>query len=223
MSRRMAWVVGALLCLGAATGRAQQPQEQGFDWEVEERDRGPAVRWIRGARDGLLGLVDDVLDLSLGVFAELALSSGQLLMAVSDGIGLVDDNPVTEHVFKAIASKSLARTAYLLHQSGGEAIRGSHGLEAEWYVAQGLEQLNPLVEPQADEPRIPQDPLDFLREGLFHSEVYVRRIPGETLAASVLADGLVRPAGNLLRLIGVRDSADDLEQTGRGLIKRTVE
>ena len=46
------------LCLCASSiARAD-----GLDWEVREAPAGPAVTWLRGARDGVLGLVDDVMD-----------------------------------------------------------------------------------------------------------------------------------------------------------------
>jgi hypothetical protein len=208
------WSLGSL----AGTAAGQQ-----LDWEVVEQPAGPVLSWARGARDGTVGLLDCAADLQLGVFSELALVSGALVMGASDVVGLIDDNPVSQHLFKGVASKSLAKTAYLLHLAGGEAILGSHGLETEWYVERELAELNPLLEGDETPPPLPLDPLAFVEEGLLHTDVYGAHLPGSILVTSVLADGLLRPLGNLVRIAGARATADRVEEFANGLVRSAVE
>ena len=210
-----ALVLGLALVLPAPVARAGE----GLDWEVREAAAGPLVTWLRGVRDGSLELLDAAADLQIGVFSEVALDLGGVTMAASDGIGLIDDNPLSQHVYKAVASKSLARTAYLLHGAGAEAIRGSHGLETEWYVADTLEQLNPLLADAPPEPRLPLDPQAFVAEGMLHTAVYGVQRPGAILGAALLADGVVRPASSLLRLAGLASAADRWNGVAQALVR----
>jgi hypothetical protein len=216
MNRLLEFALGSALLAGPAA--AQQ-----LDWQVEEGPAGPALTWVRGARDGAIGLLDCAADLQLGAFSELALVSGALLMGASDLLGLVDDNPLSQHVFKGVASKSLAKTAYLFHRAGGEAILGSHGLEIEWYVRGELTELNPLLAGEESAPPLPLEPLAFVEEGLLHTDVYAAHLPGSILLGSALADGLLRPAGNLLRIAGAQGTADRIESFANGLVRRAVE
>lgn len=215
--RSLAVVFATLACLcGSAAA-------QSLDWEVHEEPAGPALGWLRGARDGLIGLFDCAADLQLGAFSELTLVTGALLMGASDAVGLIDDNPISEHVTKGVASKSLAKTAYLFHLAGGEAILGSHGLETEWYVQREMAELNPLLEGESTEPPLPLEPLAFVEEGLFHGEAYRAHLPGSILLTSALADGLIRPLGNLVRIAGAHAAADSVETFANGLVRSAIE
>ncbi len=211
-------LVACALALAAADAGAQDR----LDWDPAERDRGPWVGFVRGQRDGLVGLLDDALDLQLGAFAEVALLAGTALAGASDAVGLVDDNPVTQHVTKGVASKSLAKTAYLFHLAGAEAILGSHGLESERWLAASLAELNPLVDPEESAPVLPLEALEFVREGLVHPRPWTARVPLAIAAASLAADGVVRPLGNLARLVGLREIAERAESAGTALVRGAV-
>ena len=211
------------LCM-AWLGLAGRAAAQQLDWQVVEAPAGPVLTWVRGARDGLLGMLDCASDLQLGAFSELALVSGALVMGASDVVGLVDDNPVSQHVFKGVASKSLAKTAWLLHLAGSEAIGGSHGLETERWVERSMGELNPLLsDEELEPPRLPLEPLAFVGEGLIHTDVYRAHLPGSILATSALADGVLRPAGNLARIAGAHATADRIEAFANGLVRSAVE
>jgi hypothetical protein len=216
MNRLLVVVLVGLALAGPAA--AQQ-----LDWQVDEEPAGPVLTWVRGARDGTVGLLDCAADLQLGAFSELALVSGALLMGASDLVGLIDDNPLTEHVFKGVASKSLAKTGYLFHLAGGEAILGSHGLETEWYLERELTELNPLLAGEETAPPLPLEPLAFVEEGLLHTQVYTAHVPGSILLSSALADGLLRPAGSLMRIAGAHAAAERIESFANGLVRRVVE
>jgi hypothetical protein len=213
----------ALYLCAATLARADDAVEPaGLDWEVREAPAGPVLTWTRGARDGVLGLVDDLLDVQLALFSELALDAGAVLALGSDAVGLVDDNPVTQHVFKGVASKSLAKTAWLFHLSGSEAVLGSHGLETETWVAQSLDELNPLLDPDEAPARLPLAPTAFVGEAILHEEVYTSRIPGSVLVPALAADLVVRPLGNLVRIVGFHRAADRIEDAGTGLVRAGV-
>lgn len=217
-------LLGSLLALSSAASfaRADDAPARGLDWQVDEAPAGPLLTWVRGARDGVLGLLDDVTDAQLGLFSEAAIDTGALLELGSDAVGLVDDNPVSEHVLKGTASKSLAKTAWLFHLAGSEALLGSHGLETESWVAESLDELNPLLDPDEAPARLPLEPLDFVGEGLFHGEVYTVHVPGSILLASAAADLVIRPIGNVVRIVGFHGTADRIEAAGNGLVRRTL-
>ena len=193
-----------------------------LDWETDEEPRGAFVSFLRDKRDGLLGLLDNALDLQLAVFSEAALLTGSALMLASDAIGLVDDNLVTQYVTRAIASKSLAKTAYLFHVAGSEAILGSHGLEKEWYLESAMAQVNPLLDAQEAGPILPLHPLDFMEDGYFHARPQTARVPGAILLSAVAADGVLRPLGNVALFFDQPGPAEALESVGNGLVRRAV-
>jgi hypothetical protein len=210
------------LAIVALAASARAGESAGLDWQVEEAPAGPALGFARGVRDGVLGLADDMMDVQLAFFSEFALDAGEALALGSDAIGLVDDNPVTQHVLKATASKSLAKTAWLFHLSGSEAILGSHGLEAETWLSHSLTQLNPLLDPEEESPRLPLEATAFVGEALLHGEVYTSRIPGSVLVPALAADLVVRPVGNLVRIAGFHSAADEIEDWGNGLVRASV-
>jgi hypothetical protein len=218
--RRLALAISALL---VAAGAAHA---EGLDWEVEE-DPAPAapVRVARNVRDGLLGLGDAFFDANTAVFGAFALAASQLCLLASDGIGLIDDNPVTEHVTKAIVSKNLGKVAYLWHLAGAESLLGSHGLEEERWAAGPVAGLNPLLS-EADvaelEGPLPLDPLAFVGEATFHAEGYAPHAPFVDLGAALVADGALRPAASLLRIAQLEDTADALDARATGLFRRAL-
>jgi hypothetical protein len=205
------------LLLAAPPAAAQR-----LDWDPGETPRGGVVGAVRGVRDGVVGVLDCALDLQLGLFAEASLLVGTALAGTSDAVGLVDDNPVTQHVTKGVASKSIAKTAYLFHLAGAEAILGSHGLETERWLAASLAELTPLITPADAGPALPLEPLDFVGEGLVHERPWTLRVPGAIALAALAADGVVRPLGNLARIVGLRAVADGAEDFGNGLVRRAV-
>jgi hypothetical protein len=90
----------------------------------------------RGVRDGARLLDDDrrAARRLLGAGARRG-----ALLELAPTRRAVDDNPISEHVLKGTASKSLAKTAWLFHLAGSEALLGSHGLETESWVAESLD------------------------------------------------------------------------------------
>ena len=196
--------------------------QERLDWEVPEQPASGPIRPLRNLRDGLLGLLDDAADLQLALFADVALLGAVLVQGSSDVLGLVDDNPASQYVLKGVFSKSLAKSAWLLHLAGSEAVLGSHGLERERYLQAALVELNPLLDPQQEEPRLPLDPLCFVGEALVHREVYSAQIPGRIALAALAADGVARPVGNLQRMLSLVELADVFESDGTALVRAAV-
>lgn len=214
---------GVLCIVLLAVGSARA---EGLDWEVEEQSEVAApVRAARNVRDGVLGLGDAFFDANTAVFGAFALAASQLCMATSDAIGLVDDNPVTEHLSKGILSKNLAKIAYLWHLAGAESLLGSHGLEAERWAAGPVAALNPLLS-DADvaevEGPLPLDPLAFVGEATFHADTYRPHAPFLDLGAALVADGALRPAASLLRIAQLEGTADALDARATDWFRRAL-
>ena len=199
---------------------------EALDWEVSESAEAPLpVQALRNVRDGVLGLGDAWFEANTAVFGVFCLAASQLSMGFSDAIGLVDDNPVSQHVLKGILSKNLAKTAYLWHVAGAESLLGGHGMEAERWAARDVAALNPLLSDEDTEAvagPLPLDPLDFVGEAWFHSRVYRPHVLALDLGAVAAADVVLRPAAGLLRIVQLRGAGDALERTGNELVRSAV-
>jgi hypothetical protein len=220
-----AWLglaLALLVPLAAGPARAQR-----LDWQVGERpDPSVPVRAARNVRDGLLTFANAFLDANTAVFGEFALLAGKLTMGVSDVVGLVDDNPVTEHVTQGVLSGALARTAYLWHLAGAESLLGGHGMAEERWAAEAMAGLNPLLADEDDGENagpLPLDPLEFVEEGLLHHRVYRTHSALLGLGAVAAADLALRPAAGLLRIVQWRSAGDALERSGNDLVRRATE
>jgi hypothetical protein len=219
--RRAAWLA---LCVMMPAGASWA---EGLDWQVEERADAPApVLAARNVRDGVLGLGDAFFDANTAVFGCFALAASQLFMGAGDLVGLVDDNPVTQHVTKGVLSKNLAKVGYLWHLAGAESLLGSHGLEVERWAASDVATLNPLLS-DADvaelEGPLPLDPLAFVGESMFHADAYRPHAPFVDLGATVLVDGIMRPAASVLRIAQQRERADALDERATDWFGRALE
>ena len=219
--RRALWLaVCVTLGAGAASG-------EGLDWEVEESADAPvAVRAARNVRDGVLSLGDAFFDANTAVFGCFALAASQLFMGAGDLVGLVDDNPVTQHVSKGVLSKQLAKVGYLWHVAGAESLLGSHGLEVERWAASDVATLNPLLsdEDVAElEGPLPLDPLAFVEDSMFHADAYQPAAPFADLGAALVADAVMRPAASVLRIVQLPERADAIEETATDWFGRTLE
>jgi hypothetical protein len=218
--RRIAAALCAALLAAGAAGAER------LDWEVaESAEPAPAVRAARNVRDGVLGLGDAFFDANTALFGAFALAASQLCMAASDGIGLVDDNPLSEHVTKGVVSKNLAKVAWLWHLAGAESLLGSHGLEQERWATGAVAELNPLLSDEdvaALAGPLPLDPLAFVGEATFHSETYRPHAPVVALGAALVADGVLRPAASLLRIAQLERPADALDERAKNGFRRAL-
>jgi hypothetical protein len=224
MSRRH--LAAALGAVALAFGAPQAVHAQALDWEVRESADPPLpVAALRNVRDGFLTFGDAWLEANTAFFGVFCLAASQLSMGFSDAVGLLDDNPVTQHVFKGLLSKSVAKTAYLWHVAGSETLLGGHGMEVERWATRDVADLNPLLS-DADKQELagplPLPALDFVGEGLFHSRAYRPHVLALDLGAIAAADVALRPAAGVLRILQLRRAGDSLERTGNDLVRRAV-
>lgn len=206
---------------------ASAASAEGLDWEVEEStDATAPVRAARNVRDGVIGLGDAFFDANTAVFGCFALAASQLFMGAGDLVGLVDDNPVTQHVSKGVLSKQLAKVGYLWHVAGAESLLGSHGLEVERWATGDVATLNPLLsdEDVAElEGPLPRAPLAFVEDSMFHADAYQPAAPFADLGAALVADVVLRPAASVLRIAQLPERADAIEATASDWFRRTLE
>jgi hypothetical protein len=219
-------LASALLMAALAAAAPLRAAAEGLDWEVHESADPPLpVAALRNVRDGFLTFGDAYLEGNSAFFGVFLLAASQLSMGFSDVIGLVDDNVVTQHVFKGLFSKSAAKTAYLAHLAGAESLLGSHGMEAERWAAHDVAALNPLLseeDQQAIEGPLPLPALDFVGEGLFHPNAYRPHVLLLDLGAVAAADLAMRPVAGVLRILQLRRAGDSVERTGNDLVRRAV-
>jgi hypothetical protein len=222
MTRRPLAAALVLCALAAPVAAAAEK----LDWEVEESADAPIpVQALRNVRDGFLGLGDAWFEANTAFFGVFCLAASQLSMGFSDTLGLVDDNPVSQHVLKGILSKNLAKTAYLWHVAGAESLLGGHGMEAERWAARDVAALNPLLSEEDQEAvagPLPLGALDFVGEGYFHGRAYRPQALLLDLGAVAAADVVLRPAASVLRIVQLRSAGDSLERTGNDLVRRAV-
>jgi hypothetical protein len=218
--------LGLALLLAAAVALPAAARAEGLDWEVRESADPPLpIAAARNVRDGFLSFGDAYLEGNSAFFGVFLLATSQLSMAFSDGIGLLDDNPVTQHVLKGLFSKSAAKTAYLAHLAGAESLLGSHGMEAERWAARDVAALNPLLsetDQQELEGPLPLPALDFVGEAHFHPRAYRPHRLILDLGAVAAADLALRPAAGVLRIVQLRRAGDALERAGNDLVRRAV-
>jgi hypothetical protein len=212
-------LAGVLAIAGAA--RAER-----LDWQVDERADAPLpVRAARNVRDGFVTFGDAYFEANTALFGVFCLAASQVSIGFADLVGLVDDNPVTEHVTKGFFSKNLAKTAYLWHLAGAESLLGGHGMDVERWAAEDVASLNPLL---SEEDRaavggpLPLDPLDFVGEAWFHGRAYRPHVLVLDLGAVAVADVAFRPAAGVLRIVQLRAAGDAVERAGNGLVRRAV-
>lgn len=199
---------------------------EGLDWNPKE-DPSPAIplQVVQNLRDGVLGFPDLFFDMNSALFGEMSLFLAKTMMATSDTVGLIDDNLVTQHVMKSIFSKPLAKTAYLWHVAGSEALLGGHDMEVERWAGDTLVAFNPLLSPEDAQDfgsPLPLDPLAFTEEAYIHKDVYLTHSVALGVGAIVVSDGLLRPASCVLRIFQLRKASDWLENAGNGLVRKAA-
>lgn len=185
----------------AAPGRPGGMPE--FRWQTNEvpYEEAPLDDKIgRNIRDGLLGIIDNAFQ---GVFSGVVIVSQtgfitqKFVTFTGDVVGLVDDNAITEHVFKGILSKQLLKF-------------GSR--------AQGMPRaLGGIHETQFDAPRRTLD--DYLGDRAFHVKAYSAPSGVVTLVGVIVGDLIVRPAGNFITIFGARETGRQLDEIGLDLVE----
>lgn len=174
-----------------------------YRWETNEIPYEEAA-WHdkvgRNVRDGLVGIINNAFQ-GVSSFFLLAWQTGYVVQKISvivgDVIGLVDDNPWTEHVFKGIVSRQ-----FLKFGSAGAGMPNA---------------LAGIHETRFDVER--NQAMEYLDEATFHTRVYGTPSGVTAFLAVVAADGLIRPVGNFITIFGFRETGETLDQAGLDLIE----
>ncbi len=202
----IASALAGVLASAPAFAQGQQVERR---WELDETpyDQQNFVRKIgSNLRDGTVGLIDSIAQ---GVLSVVALinprSGGVAIQKVAtfggDIVGLIDNNPGTQYVFKGIISRQLLRF-------GAGAKGASQGIafihDTEFDDVPGLE-----LE-------------DYVGDTAFHPRAYGRPSIVVGALGIVAGDFVVRPIGNLLMIFGLRGTAETMDEWGKDVIEASL-
>lgn len=202
-------IAGSLLGALASAPAFAQPQGVERRWTLEEipfEERGFMRKVGSNLRDGTVGLIDS---LAQGVLSVASLlnprSGGVALQKVAtfggDIVGLIDDNPGTQYVFKGIISRQLLRY-------GAGARGASNGIafihDTEFEDVPGLELK------------------EYVGRRYFHPNAYVRPSIVVGALGIVAGDFVVRPIGNILMIFGLRETGETMDQWGKDVIEASL-
>lgn len=175
-------------------------------WETNEvpyEEAGPVEKVGRNVRDGTINMIDNFFQGGFAVFT-IAPTSGYVVQKLAivggDVIGLIDDNEITEHVFKGIISRQFLKfgsTARDFPSTLGAIHSRTFDTEER-----GI--------------------LDYVGNKTFHTEVYGAPGAIPTFVGVVLADFLIRPAGNLIMVFGFRKTAGKVDEFGLDVLEATT-
>ena len=192
------------LTLALTTGSAQAQERR---WDLSEKpydDAGLPEQIGRNVRDGLVGMVDSLFQGALSAVTIGSPYGGLLARKVAtfggDVIGVVDNNLVTEHVFKGVLSRQLLRFG-----SGGGGFAPAIGVIHDTQFA-ARTQVS-----------------DYIGDEAFHTKAYVEPSALATLGAVVISDVIVRPAGSFITIFGLRSLGEDLDKWGIDLIEQSLD
>ena len=192
------------LAVVVTAGTAQAGERR---WDVSESayDQTTMPEQIgRNVRDGLVGIVDSLFQGAMSVVAIGSPRGGLLARKVAtlggDVIGIVDNNLVTNRVFKGVLSRQLLR-----YGAGGQGLAPGIGLIHDTEYA----------------PRTQAS--DYTGDEAFHTKAYMEPSVLATLGAVVISDVIVRPAGSFVTIFGLRSLGEDLDKWGMDLIEQSFD
>jgi hypothetical protein len=155
-------------------------------------------------RHGFVGLVDSVFQGAFSAFALLSPWGGYAARKVGtfagDVVGLVDDNPVTSHVFRGVLSRQLLRLG-----AGGQGLPKGIAL---------------IHDTTFDVPTLGTEA--YVDDRMFHTNAYVHHSVLTTIGGVVLSNLLIRPAGSLITIFGARETGDSMHEFGIDLIEESL-
>jgi len=158
------------------------------------------------ARDGVLGLTENVWQLGTGAVAGAGIATGKTLVFTGDVVGFVDDNILTRHIFRGIVSDMIEQISYYNFRCVKTSM---------------------LVTHEMDDIPVVVDRGEFTDDDVvFKSRLYLRPWAVNVIPATVLGDGVVRPIGSVARVFSIRrftdmeveDIAGQLDRTGLQMI-----
>lgn len=157
-------------------------------------------------RDGTLGLAQNAVQLGSGVVAGVGICTGKTLVLAGDVVGFADDNIITRHITRGIVSDTIEQASYLNFRAVKHIMLVTHEMDDIPIVLDREEYLDDNV--------------------IFKSRLYLRPWKVIVLPATVVGDGVIRPAGSVARIFSmrrftdmeVRDVAGQLDEYGLQMI-----
>lgn len=172
--------------------------------EVPYEEVGVLEKSGRNVRDGLTGIVDNVVQ-GVGTAFLIAGTSGYVVqkaaIIVGDVVGLIDDNPYSEHVFKGVISKQFLK----------------FGSSAQQF----LPAVSGLHEYTFEGPKL--NVLDYVGPEYFHQKVYLQPSGVGALVGVVVGDILIRPTGNIILIFGGKETAGKVDAFGLDFIQSSMD
>lgn len=158
----------------------------------------------RNVRDGLTGIVDDLVQGVASGFLIVG-TTGYIVqkgaIVVGDVVGLIDDNAYSEHVFKGVISKQFLK----------------FGSTANGF----LPALSGLHEHTFEGPK--HTVLDYVGPERFHTKVYGAPSGVGALFGVIAGDIIIRPAGHFILIFGAKETAGKVDEFGLSVIQRSTE
>jgi len=139
-------------------------------------------------RDGALGIVNNVYQAGMGTLAGVDIFGGKVLILTSDIISLADDNIFTRPIFRGIISDMFEEGSYIFFQCAKSNMIASHNLE-------DLPIQSVLREYTRD-------------DILLHWKLYLKPHAIIAIPAVIIADGIIRPVGNIAKMFSFRRFTD---------------
>ncbi|MCX8036008.1 MAG: hypothetical protein N3D11_02920 [Candidatus Sumerlaeia bacterium] len=157
-------------------------------------------------RDGALGLINNGFQLAEGLGAAGLIAGGKITVFASDLVGFVDDNIFTRPILRGLFSDMLEIWAYDFYRSAKGMMLMSHELDDIAIVVDRDEYIND--------------------DCIFKTRLYLRPWVVLIVPTTLIADGLIRPAGSLAKMFSIRrftdmeipDVPDQLDAYGLRLI-----
>lgn len=139
-------------------------------------------------RDGTLGLVQNAWQLGNGLCAGAGIVTGKALVFAGDVVGFADDNIITRPIFRGIVSDIIEEISYCNFRGVKTCMLVTHELDDIAIVIDRKEYTDDNV--------------------VFKKRLYLRPWAVIVLPATVVGDGIIRPAGSLAKALSIRRFTD---------------
>lgn len=139
-------------------------------------------------RDGALGLARNGWELVNGVCSGVGIVVGKTTVLAGDLVGFVDDNIITRHILRGIVSDTIEEVSYVVMRKTKTVMLVTHEMDDIPIVIDRYEYTDDDV--------------------IFKSRLYLRPWGVIVLPATVVSDGVIRPAGSVAKLLSIRRFTD---------------
>lgn len=143
-------------------------------------------------RDGVIGLSFNVWEFINGTAAGVGIVTGKALVLTGDLVGFVDDNLFTRQILRGVCSDKIEQLSYYNFRFVKGLMLSSHEMDDIAIVVDREEYIDDDV--------------------VFKKRLYLRPYAIIVLPATVVSDGVIRPAASVARLFSMHRFTDmDLE------------